>query len=71
MKLPIWVMTYLANLEREGQRLACPIDVTEIGFDPYPAFGFACGTVSRRKRRRSSGRKVFSYSERSAYGCEA
>lgn len=32
-------------LNKERLRLICPIDGTESEFEPYPAFGLACGTV--------------------------
>ena len=33
------------RLRKEGFRLVCPIEGTESGFEPYPAFGLACETI--------------------------
>ena len=36
---------FVENLACQGLRLICPIEGTESGFEPYPAFGLACDTV--------------------------
>ena len=36
---------YVDRLYKRGLRLVYPIDGTESEFEPYPAFGLACGTV--------------------------
>lgn len=36
---------FVENLACQGLRLICPIEGTENGFEPDPAFGFGCDTV--------------------------
>lgn len=41
-------------LRVEGLRLICPIEGSESEFEPYPAFGGACGTVDYEAEKNSA-----------------
>lgn len=36
---------FVDKLLKDGFRLIAPVDGSESEFEPYPAFGLACGTV--------------------------